>query len=147
MAQEDANNRHQCQSDQQTNKGDGHLLPQKAHCRKEKKPLIPTEPPLRLRKVVPGTSFQPSKNSHTQRTESTQSKKRNTLIPKKAQHVQPNQPLIKLFTSKEPRLGLTDSLPSKPPFATSACPFRLSHQNPLLCYHSPSTVRERLFLL
>ena len=89
-----------------------YLLPRKAHGRNEKKPLIS----LRLRKVVPGTSFQPSKNSNTQRTKGTHSKK------KEHPHSEEGTKMFKqttyssdqAFYSRETKLGLTNSLSSKP---------------------------------
>ena len=80
----------------------------------------------------------------------TQSKRRNTLIPKKAQNVQnvfkqTNYSSDQALYSKETKLGLTNSLPSEPSFTTSACHFNFSHHIPLLHCHSPSTAREKGF--
>ena len=59
---------------------------------------------------------------------------------------QPTTQTNKLFTRKETKLGLTNSLPSDPRFTTLARLFRVSHHIPLLHCHSPSKVREKAFL-
>ena len=60
-----------------------HLLPRKGSRSKRAETTHSDGASLRLRKVLPGTTFQPSKNSKTQRTKGTHSIRRNTLIPKK----------------------------------------------------------------
>ena len=84
----------------------------------------------------------------TDKTKRHSLQKKERLIPKKAQNVQncPNNQRLSEQAShtNETKLGLTNSLPSEPTLNTSACHFKFSHHTPLLCCHSPSTVRERL---
>ena len=90
-----------------------------------------------LRKVVPGTSFPPSKNSYTPRT------KRHTIETKEITHSknkrrlkQTKEPDEQALHSDAAKPGITKSLSSRPSFETSASRSQFSHD-------SPSKKRER----
>ena len=85
--QEETNKRHQCESDHCQRKGEGQSETSASNF--TKRPTVET-----------GRNHS---NSYSQRTKGTQSKRRNTLIPRKAQNVQtkPTAQAIKLFTRKK----------------------------------------------
>ena len=104
--------------------------------------------PLRLRKVVPGTSFQPSTNSYTQRTKGTQSKRRTSSF-RRAHKI-----FKQTSNSSEQALYLTETI-FKPDsltpfqtffFTTSACHNNFLPPHPSPALSQPAHGERKAFL-